>query len=708
MKKVYCFVVFLSFFILVGSMCLCEGRTIQSNTNQDANVSVHQQNKELKSSYLNMPLRFEQNDGQFSDNIKYTVRGLGYQVSLTPHGMYLALSKKEYINIEFLGINTSAEILGGEELITKSNYFIGNKPENWRSNIRNYSKVDYHNIYKDIDLKLYGREGLLEYDFCVKAGADPKQIRLSISGALKTVVTDEGHLLLVTESGIVQMQAPYIYQMIDNKKKEIKGNFSVNKDNEVVFEVAAYDKQQDLIIDPILNYSSYLGGSGDEYIWGVEAGRDGSIYLFGATTSTDFPTGGGSPYQNSNAGNQDIFVTKLDSSGENIVFSTYIGGSDKDAVAGFSLDNLDNPYVAGYTKSSDFPTSGGAFQSSFGGGTNDGYILKISAQGDALDYSTYFGGNQTDIVNSIAIEYSTGNFVFGGTTGSTNLSTTTNAYQTSQGGDLDGFVGKLNESAGLIFLTYLGGSSADEIEGIELDNAGSVLVTGYTESSGFPTVNPYQGSHAGGRDVIIAQLDHVGENLLYSTFLGGSSDDIGYEMDIDQFGNVFVGGKTASSNFPTQNAFQSTYGGSQDGFVLKLNPLENTLYYSTYFGGSNGDIVHDVEVDCQGNLYTVGNSGSTDLFTIYALKAVNPSSTDGFIAKFNSEGEIDEFSTYIGSDSDDENLYGVDVDCFGNIYAVGNTAATDFPVADNALQDTFDGGNTDGIVVKFNPYAIRF
>jgi Beta-propeller repeat len=385
-------------------------------------------------------------------------------------------------------------------------------------------------------------------------------------------------------------------------------------------------------IDPTgatLLYSTYLGGSGGDFGYGIAVDSADNAYVTGQTSSTDFPTS--SPLQPTNHGGWDAFVAALDPTGATLLYSTYLGGSGDDHGQGIAVDNVGNAYVTGVTNSTDFPTAN-PLQPTYGGGFYDAFVAAIDPTGATLLYSTYLGGSSGDSGQGIAVD-SFGDAYVTGHTLSTDFPTS-NPLQPTNHGDYDAFVAALDPTgATLLYSTYLGGSSGDSGQGIAVDSFGDAYVTGHTFSTNFPTSNPLQPTNHGNTDAFVAALDPTGQTLLYSTYLGGSSYDEGYGIAVDSAGNAYVTGYTLSTDFPTSNPLQPTNHGSDDAFVAAIDATGATLLYSSYLGGGSDDIGRGIAVDSAGNAYVTGYTQSTDFPTSNPLQPTNHGIYDAFVAK---------------------------------------------------------------------------
>ena len=481
----------------------------------------------------------------------------------------------------------------------------------------------------------------------------------------------------------------------------------LKEEHEVGFQVAAYDASKPLVIDPVLSYSTYLGGSDVDVGFGIAVDASGNAYVAGITYSTDFPTTAGA-FQATSGGDSDVFVTKLNPTGSSIVYSTYLGGSGLDDEAvGIAVDTAGNAYVTGLTQSGDFPTTAGAVQPTFGGGFFNTFVAKLNPSGSALVYSTYLGVG-TNNANGIAVDPAGNAYVTGSTDSA--LPTTAGAVQpTFGGGPNDAFVMKLNPSgSALVYSTHLGGSDFEAGFGIAVDAAGNAYVTGQTGSSNFPTTaGAVQPTFAGGfRSVFVTKLTPNGSGFAYSTYLGGSNDDIGFSVAVDTTGNAYVTGNASSADFPTTaGAVQPTFAGFADAFVAKLNRTGSELVYSTYLGGSSQDQGLGIAVDTLGNAHVTGLTLSVDFPTTPgAVQTPTPSGFfPTFVTKLDPTGSALVYSTYLGGSS----LSGIALDTLPNpnAYVTGHGISTDFPTTPGAFQTT-PGGGSDAVVAKLIPSHI--
>jgi len=682
-------------------------------------------NQQLLQAYGQTPLSFEANTGQTAAQVQYLTRGSGYALFLTSTGAVLSLEKGAAANagtpqasgtgvalaMNLVGANSDASVAGQDQLPGTSNYFIGNNPSQWHTNVANYGQVANQDVYPGVNLIYYGNQQQLEYDFVVAPGTDPGTIRLSFQGAKNISLDHQGNLVLHTASGNVLEHAPVVYQEVGGVRQAVAGKFVLQGHDEVGFQVGRYDASLPLTIDPVLIYSTYLGGNGNEIGHGIAVDSSGNAYVTGFTQSTNFPTTTGA-FQTSNAGGSDAFVTKLNATGTALIYSTYLGGTGNEVAYGIAVDGSGNAYVTGMTGSTNFPTTAGAYQTSLGGNDN-AFVTKLNATGTSLIYSTYLGGTGTGWAEGIAVDGS-GNAYVTGFTQSTNFPTTTGAFQTSLGGTQNAFVTKLNASGtALLYSTYLGGSGnmGDGGYGIALDGSGNAYVTGGTNSTNFPTTaGAFQTSFVGGRvEAFVTKLNATGTALIYSTYLGtsDSQDDPAYGIAVDGSGNAFVTGYTNSTIFPTTiGAYQTSNAGGSDAFVTKLNATGTALIYSTYLGGTGIDIGNAIAVDASGNAYVTGYTGSTNFpITTGAYQTTyGGGNRDGFVTKLNAIGTKLIYSTYLGGNSYDTPS-GIAVDSSGHAYVTGGTESSNFSTTTGAYQTSLDG-TQDAFVVKFPMAAI--
>jgi hypothetical protein len=648
--------------------------------------------------YGRLPMSFIANRGQVDATVRYIVKAPDLTAHFTDAGAVLNL-RETRVRIGFAEANPAPRIEALQKLPGTVNFFVGHRPEQWRTDIPTYQGIVYREVYPGFDAFYFGSEGWLKSEFVAAPGADLSLIRLVYSGVDQVHLDESGDLVLVTDAGELREAKPEIYQEIEENRVQVEGGFRLVGGNQVGFEVGAYNHAYPLIIDPMLSYSTYLGGSGLDAAQAIGVDGLGNVYVAGQTDSFDFPVA--NPMQSTSGGGVDTFVAKLNLAGNALVYCTYIGGKWDDRAFGVAVDGSGAAYVTGRTSSSDFPTTTGARQRVLGGG-RDAFVAKLSATGNQLVYSTYIGGGSHDSGKAIALD-SSGNAYVAGNTRSGNFPVI-NAFQTSNGGQQDAFISKLSaDGSALLWSTYLGGYGDDSGRSIALDSAGSTYLTGGTGSANFPTYNALQSSSGGGQDAFVTKLSADGKVLIYSTYLGGSSGSVGAgEMgtgiDVDAAGNAYVTGTTSSLNFPVVNALQSAHaGGLSDAFVAKLNSTGSSLLYSTYLGGASVDYARGISVNLAGIACVVGYTASTNFPTLNPLQPTNAGGYDAFAAKLSPQGDALESATYWGgSDSDVANA--VFMEAAGNAWIGGQTASTNFPLK-NAIQ-LLNAGRLGAFVTK--------
>jgi hypothetical protein len=408
-----------------------------------------------------LPLQFEANRGQGPESAQFLSRGHGYGLALSASEATFVLDGVP-VRMRIVGANSSAPGRGEDLLPGTSSYFLGNDPRQWRTGIETYRRVRFREVYPGIDLVYYGNDGDLEYDFVVKPGADPSRIALEFDGVRNVSIGGEGDLVLDAEKGEVRHRRPVIFQRKNGRRVEVEGGYRLLAGNRVAFRIAAYDRTRELVIDPRLLFATHFGGRLREEATSVAVDRNGNVYVAGFATSPDFPASPGA-YQSQPIGSgNDIFVVKLNPTGTTVLYATLIGGSDEELSAHIAVDNGGNAYVAGTTRSTNFPVTVSAFRTQPAGGT-DGFVVKLNATGTALVYATRIGGSANDNLNGIAVDFN-GQAHVTGDTQSSNFPVTQDVYRNEMLGFVDVFVTKLNVAgSGLVWSTFLGGDQDSPI-----------------------------------------------------------------------------------------------------------------------------------------------------------------------------------------------------------------------------------------------------
>ncbi len=646
---------------------------------------------------LQAPLVFEANQGQVDPRYSYVHRGPGFSLLLAPDELVVR-GPDGTMRIGLAGAKSGGQLEGGDFLPGKVHYLMGNDVASWRSNIATCGKVFAHQVYDGVDLVYYGTGSQLEYDFQVAPGADPQRIRLAVMGAQSVGLDADGNLTIRLGNSELLHHKPVVYQWREGQREKVEGRFRLQAlagaGWEIGFDVASYDHSRPLIIDPVLGFSSYLGGEGDDQAFGLAVDSEGSIYVAGQTASLDFPainTG-----RNINSGGYDVFVAKFNPTGSNLVYATYLGGSGNDRGFHIAVDVEGSAVVVGQTFSANFPISK-PFQPNFAGGDRDGFITKLSPKGDALVFSTYLGGSASDDMTCVSVDRR-GYIYAGGDTSSTNFPTV-KPFQPQNNGKFDAVVVKVSPDGVPVYSTYLGGAGPyDSAIGMTVNEAGEALITGYTSSADFPTTNALHAQYAGGYDAFVCKLNAQGDGLVYSTFYGGSGDDVGRSIAVDQDGFAYVSGDTFSTNFPVVKALQPTSAGKRDVFVFKLNPAGSEAVFSTYWGGS-GEELCGLAIDAGRNIHLVGLTTSTNLPLVDPIQAkFGGGNWDAYVARISSDGSQLLFSTYLGGESNDQGA-SIAIDPEGHPVIAGATASVNFPLL-KPFQMRNRGGNYDAFVAK--------
>jgi uncharacterized repeat protein (TIGR01451 family) len=643
------------------------------------------------------PLSFVPNLGQASPLVKFQVHSGKDSLFFTRNDVFLLLRNADglpaLVNLHFVDANLNPTVTGVDPLPGAVNYLQGTDPSKWLTDLPTFGAIVYEDLYPGVDLRYDGVLSELKGTFTLAPGVDPTIIRWRHLGPAEVSIDEETGDLIITldgpgDSTLTLVEGPpEVSQNIDGEEVPVEASYVIHDDGSVGFELGEYDPDYPLIIDPTLTYSTYLGGSNLEDVEGIAAGDDGSMYVVGTTMSWDFPLA--SSLDDTFEGDEDIYVTKINATGDALAYSTYIGGGQDDEGNAIAVDEDGNAYFTGATSSSDFPTQT-AYQGTLDG-LEDAYVAKLNAAGNALVYSTYLGGSHLDDGADVAVD-GDGNAYVTGMTFSDDFPVQ-DAIQSTYGGGSpatagDAFITKLNATGDtLAYSTYMGGNKTDAGVGIRVDTAGSAYVVGETWSANFPTQSPIQAAIAGENDLFVAKLNAAGDALAYSTYLGGSGKDYSYALDVDGSGNAYVTGNTLSTDYPTMNPLQAALAGDSDGFVTKLNAAGDAWVFSSYLGGAAFDKGAGIAVNSAGEAYLTGETASAD-FPVDGSMQDYQGETDAFLVKMMADGSGLLYGTYLGGASGD---YGVDVavDDAGAFLA-GITFSTDFPTVD-PIYDTYSG-----------------
>ena len=658
------------------------------------------------------PFYFIPNHGQIDSKVKYYLIHNRDTVYLTEDEVVYSV-KDQILRLKFIDSNHDVNLKGREEDVSRINYYTGNNPGKWRTGIPVYKKVVYEDLYDGIDLIYKGSDDRLKYEFVVRPGADYKKIQLAWSDKANLRIDDGGNLVIDGPYGGIKEERPYIYQDIDGKRVEIEGRFKIegkgDKNNILNFEVEKYDVASPLIIDPFLQFSSYLGGSDIEEGFGIVVDASGSIYIAGYTKSTDFPTE--NPFKDINSGEEDVFISRFAPDGETykLSYSTFLGGTKSEECQGIAVDASGNIYITGFTSSIDFPTAGNPYQSTKIGEEDDVFYTRLSSDGQ-LSASTYIGGTKKDVGNDIAVDASS-NVYITGKTESTDFPTSSSAYQKANAGEIDAFILKISgDGKGLLYSTYIGGKHDDKAKAIAITEDGSAYVTGNTFSQNFPIQEAYQDTCGGCKtglytDAFIVRLSSDGDDIIYSTFLGGKNLDYGEDIWIDTEGAIYVTGYTTSANFPVLTPYQNNNRGKEDAFITKFSPAGDKIIYSTFLGGTLNDRGKAFSIDSSGYAYVTGRTASPDFPVLYPFQDSNKGEDDAFLTMLSPAGNAINFSTFMGGEYSDQGM-AIAIDPDKTLYILGDTLSEDFPTL-NPYQGNHSGfGDLFVLKLKFAPPGI--
>ena len=682
-------------------------------------------NSPILASYGNIPLSFEKNLGQTAAEVKFTARDDNATLFLTCSQAVLRIRAGDrpgavsaqpratdlVLRMTFSGPRTECLPVGEELQPGRSHYFQGSSKESWVSGVPTYGKVRYTEIHPGIDLVFYSRRGLIEYDFVVAPGSDASNIQLSLEGADQLEIDDEGGLIATLGTEQVIQHMPLVYQQgVDMEREIIDGRWKLIGENVVGFELGAYDRERPLVIDPVITYSTYLGGSTVSRGFDIAVDEQGFAVIVGETESVDFPATEGVAQPQNNSSTRTGFITKLNREGNQAIFSTYIGGTGTDQALGVDIDSEGNIYVTGAARSFDFPVTLGAYDSEPQGDT--GFVAKLPPDGSRLIYSTFIGDG-TDLANGLAVD-DDGSVCVVGETISPQFPLV-NPVQNARISPRDAIIAKLNPTgSALVFSTYFGGAGGrSRAEACVFDENHNIYVTGHIAAGGsvFTTPGVFQTTSAGNRDGFLLKLSSAGA-LIYSTMLGGSNNDWGYDVAVDFAGNAYVAGKTDTTDgsFPVTAGAMRQFPESSEGFVTKFSPTGDALVYSTFVGGGgNVEPLSGIAVDTAGHAYVAGNSNNTRLMDL--VNAIPGAEGMGFranwsaiFAKLSVDGSRALVWTGFGGGDDIELAYGIGIDGNCQAYIAGETDSKEFVTANPFQAESHSPqGSADAFASKIDP-----
>jgi hypothetical protein len=688
----------------------------------------------LQASFASLPLAFEPNQGQTDPQVNYMARANGYTLFLTRQDAVFSFHSKSSANarpsrsrvsrlqvnaapsisekpavvrMQLVGANSTTHITAADQLPGKSNYYLGNDPKKWQTNVSQYARVAYKSVYPGIDLAYHGEQSKLEFDFIVAPESDPASIDLAFSGAQHVATDASGNLVISSAGGDVVLHKPVAYQQRNGSRQLVDASFVLKSNNQVSFDLGSYDRSRAIVIDPAVTYSTYLGGSAEDEAYGVAVDGSGNAYVTGATNSPNFP---GSLVAGPTF---DVFVSKINPAGTALLYSILLGGNGDDFGLGIAVNSTGaagaiGTYVVGNTSSTNFPST-----VTIGpGGGQDAFVAKLDNNTGARVQVTRIGGTGTESGNGIAVDI-TGAAYIGGETDSTNFPIAGPPIQTTNAGADDGFIAKLDSNGTVLdYSTYIGGSGEDLVTGIALDGSNNAYVTGITVSSNFPTTTgAFQTSQSGTADNgFVAAIKADGSAKIYSTYLGGSGTNDALAIAVDSAGEAYVTGDTNSSNFPVLNATQATLKGATDVFITKVQANGSGLLFSTYYGGTLDEAGTGIAIDAFNDVYVTGRTLSSDYPTNGTPFQSGLSGTsDAFVTELSNTG-FPVYSSFLGGTGNENSvsastvlapLGAVAVDSASNAYLAGSTdSTTGFPVSPSALQPSFGGGLADGFVTK--------
>jgi hypothetical protein len=693
-------------------------------------------------SYTNTPISFEVNRGQADARVAF----LGHGFFFTPEGVVINLAVADpakersraeershlAVRMSFAGPAHPAEVIGEGRLPTRGNYLIGDAA-NWHTDVPQYARVCYRQVYPGVDIVFYGRGHDLEYDVVVAPGADVKQVRLRFDGTGSLEVDQNGDLALHTRAGDVRQYSPRVYQRVRGSQHRVTGKYVMRAHNEIGFELGLFDRTKPVVVDPVLRWSTLFGGTGDEVMSSIAVDSSGQAYATGRTTSLDFPTTLGA-IETAAPAKGTAFITKFARDGRSVIYSTYFGGTNgQTASTGISVDGSGNAYITGYTYSGDLPVTSAAYQTTSNGGKED-FVAKLNATGTSLIYSTYLGGSDVEWSGGIAID-SAGNAYLTGATASPDFPTTSEAFQTSKPTSANlqaSFITKLNsDGSSLVYSTYLGGPAnpvypnitQQKGVGIAVDASGNAYVQGTTNSFGFPvTAGAFQKSFggfgiSGPGDAFVTKLNPTGTGLVYSTYLGGNDDEDVFtdgSLAIDGAGNAYITGDSMSANYPTTpGAFMSASQSSCGPILTKLNSTGTALVYSAHWnpgGLCNFSVGNGIAVDSGGHAFIAGVTGAEwphfPFVRPFQVWIGGPyyeaGESNAFVMKMNAAGTAAQYSSLLGGTGLFDRAMAIALDSASNAYVAGDTNSTDFPVTQSAFRKRNAGG-WDAFVAKIIP-----
>lgn len=713
---------------LVLSLVIPTQTKVQAEMLQNNPETVSEDSPQtLQTDYGKMPLLFEANNGQTDKQAKFVSRGAGYTLYLTKTEAVFSLkvespesrvenqltnpktknlrpkTKSDILRLQFVGANSSPKIEGVDEAVTKTNYYVGKKRF---ENVPNFQKVNYTNLYDGVDAVFYGNQNnQLEYDFVVAPNADPNAIKLNFDGVETILIDANGNLIVQTANTEIVQQKPFAYQEINGEKREVEVRYLINEQSQISFALGEYDLTKPLVIDPILNYLTYIGGTALDKVSDIAVDTSSNAYIIGDTNSLDFPSSGEREANNATG----VYVAKLNATGSQFLYITLLEGNGDDNGFGIAVDANNNAYVAG-TASRFFPTTAGAYDTNHGTiNEDDAFVTKLDSSGN-ISYSTFLGGSAEDEAFDIAIDSAGKAYVVGFTFSSTAFPKK-NEFQgcgffiPQSLNSRDAFLTVFNASGSdITYSTCIGGSVVhDEAFSVALDSANNAYITGLAGGDNFPTKNAAQSASGGGTDAWVAKFNPASSgnaSLIYSTYLGGSGTDRGFGIAVNSSGTAYVTGVTGSINFPLKNAIDST-NQINEAFVTVYNSSGSQIH-STFLGGSDQDQGNKIALGNGGTIYVTGSTLSNNFPLATPFQQARRGLRDAFVTKLRLGGESPgvSSSSFLGGNGND---FGNGIVVRGaHIFVVGETQSNNLLATSGVIKATSSANSTnpDGFVAK--------
>ncbi|MFO7741901.1 MAG: SBBP repeat-containing protein [Anaerolineae bacterium] len=654
----------------------------------------------VKDALGQLPLHFIENQGQHDEQVAYYARQRDADLYFTAQETVMVLADT-VLRQRFVGADPDVGITGAQEQEASVNVLRGDSGRRSHTDAPSYGAVTYHDLYPGVDLTYTGRNHTLGYRFVVQPGIDPEAIRLAYAGADEPGLAENGDLLIMPEGGETSLRnaAPRAHQDIDGQRLSVGTAFRLYDDGTCGFTVGDYEPDHPVTIQSQLSHSTFLGGGGYDGSIAIALDGAGNVYVTGETTSSNFPTTSGA-YDETVNGTSGTFVSVLDPTLSTLRYSTLLGGSGSSRGGqAIALDGAGNVYVTGYTDSTDFPITAGAYGEALNG-LSDAFVSVLDPTLSTLRYSTFLGESASEEVYGMALD-GAGNVYVTGYTDSSDFPTTAGAYEETNSGIRDAFVSVLDPTLSTLrYSTLLGGSSSDYAFVIALDGAGRVYLAGETSSDDFPTTaGAYDETLHGDRGAFVSVLDSTLATLRHSTFLEGGSFDYPRAIALDATGNVYVTGYTSSSDFPTTpGAYDQASNGNREAFLSQLDSTLSTLLHSTFLGGSASDEARAITLDGAGNVYVAGETRSSDFpTTAGAYDEVLNGDSDTFVSALDSTLSTLRYSTFLGGSGSGRGGEAIALDGAGNVYVTGYTTSSDFPTTGDAY-DQFFNGSRDAFV----------